>query len=229
MDDEPLIVEDVLLLMLDDRWGVPAGAGTLHYTLGGAVMVELALRGLIDSDGTRTWMNNPTVRARDVDPPSDPLLRSVLETVARRPRRIQTLLLEIGTTLRKPVLERLAERGLVRRERRKFLGLIPTTTWPAGDTRHETALRDRIVAVLEDGDDADPRTAAVIAMISASNTLVSLHPRPTWSGPVIRRAKALEHGDWGAAAVGTAVTMAAAAVAASSAVAVATTVSTAAQ
>lgn len=63
MRSETLIVEDVMLMLLDDETGVEAGAGTLHYTLGSAVLVELALLGRIDIDEGRAGLNGPEVLA----------------------------------------------------------------------------------------------------------------------------------------------------------------------
>lgn len=225
MQDDMLIVEDVLLLMLDDKYGIPAAANTLHHTLGGAVLVELALRGRIEPDESRAGLNGPLVVATGEGPLPDPLLQSTYDAIAARPRQIHTLLITIGAELWEPVTGRLVQRGLIRRERKRFLGLIPTTRLPAADAEHETALREDIRAVLEDGAGADARSAAVIALISAGGVLPTLHPVPKWSSAVAKRAKELEQGDWGAAALHTAVNRIAAALSAASAAAVVTTVS----
>ncbi|MEV6039298.1 GPP34 family phosphoprotein [Nonomuraea sp. NPDC052116] len=166
-----LIVEDLMLLMLDDETGAIAGAGTLHYSLGGAVLVELALDGRIETDGGRPGLNGPKVIAAGDGPLSDPLLQSAYEKVAERPQRVQPLLLAIGGGR----------------------------------------------AVLVDGESPDARTAAVIALLSSSGTLPALRTPLAWSAKVRERAKELENGSWGAAAVNTAVTRTAAAIAASSA------------
>jgi hypothetical protein len=158
-------------------------------------------------------------------PLSDPLLRSAYDKVAERSQRVQPLLLGIGGGLRVPVMERLVERGLIRREKKRVLGLFPVTLAPANDTGYEAELRRTVCAVLADGESPDTRTAAVIALLSASGTLPSLHPAPKWSGTVYRRGKELEEGSWGAAAVSTAVTRTAAAIAAASAAVVVTTIS----
>ncbi|MEV0379490.1 GPP34 family phosphoprotein [Nonomuraea sp. NPDC050643] len=219
MTPEPpatLIIEDLMLLMLDDATGAVAGAGTLHYTLGGALLVELALRGRIETDGGRAGLNGPKVLAIGDGPLPDPLLQSAYDKVAERPQGVQTLLLAIGGGLWKPVIDRLVERGLIRRESRRVLGVFRTTRLPAEDTGHEAELRQKVRAVLEDGESPDARTAAVIALLSSSGTLPTLHPVPKWSTKVYLRAKELENGNWGAAAVNTAVTRTAAAITASS-------------
>ncbi|MEV0699576.1 GPP34 family phosphoprotein [Saccharopolyspora sp. NPDC050389] len=218
-----LLVEDLMMLLLDDETGIPAAAGTLHYTLGGAVLAELALRGSVETDGSE-GMNGPKILPVGDGPPSDPLLRSAYEKVSERPRRVQTLLLEIGGGLRKPVIDRLLERGLIRLEKKRVLGVFPTTRLPAEDTGHEAELRRKIRAVLEDGESPDTRTGALIALLSSSGALPALRPPIKWSGKVYKRAKEFEKGNWGAEAVSTAVTRTTAAVAAATAVVTVTVV-----
>ncbi|MFC7585061.1 GPP34 family phosphoprotein [Nonomuraea antimicrobica] len=145
------------------------------------------------------------------------MLQAAYDKIARRPQGVQTVLLTIGAGLWKPVTERLVERGLVRSERKRVLGVFRTTTWPAEDTRHEAELRHAIHAALEGGESPDARTAAVIALLSSSGTLPALRPALAWSAEVSARAKKFENGDWGAAAVSTAMTRHAAAITASSA------------
>lgn len=219
-----LLVEDLLLLLMDDETGTPASAGTLPYALGGAVLVELALLGRVDTTGTDGFTGAKVI-AVEGEPLDDPLLRQAYEKVAAKPRGVQTLLLQIGGSLWNDVVDRLIDRGLVRRETRKVLGLFGTTRLPTADGTREQEIRDRIRAVLVDGTEPDTRTAALIALLSASGALPALRPQLAWSGPVIKRAKELEQGNWGASAVNTAVARTAAAIAASSA-AVAVTVIT---
>ncbi|BCJ68338.1 GOLPH3/VPS74 family protein [Polymorphospora rubra] len=224
MQNEMLIVDDLMLLLIDDKSGTIAGEGTLYYTLCGAVLVELALRGLVETDETRTIFNGLEVRAVEGEPPSDPLLRSAYDRIAERPRGVQTLLIEIGTHLRGQVIDRLVERGLIRRERERMLGLFRTTRFRAENPQYEAEMLERVRAVLEDGADPDSRTAALAALLSASGTLPTFHPAIKWSGKVYKRAKELESGSWGADAVNTAVVRTAAAIAAASTVAVTTAV-----
>ncbi|WP_181770619.1 GOLPH3/VPS74 family protein [Amycolatopsis pittospori] len=226
MRSETLIVEDLLLLLLDDETGTPAGAGTLPYTLGGAVLAELALLGRVETQGKTSALNGPEIVAVGEGPLPDPLLQAAYDQVAEKTRRVQPLLLTIGGGLWKTVTDRLIERGLIRREKKRVLGLFPTTRLPAADTRREEALRQEIRAVLEEDKTPDARTAAVTALLSASGALPSLRPALAWSGKVHQRAKEIESGNWGASAVNTAVTRTAAGIAASTA-AVAVTVVTA--
>lgn len=202
MQNDTLIIEDVLLLLLDDTTGAPAGVSTLHHTLAGAVLAELALLGRIRRDGDRAWYQGTKIVAVGEGALLDPLLQATYDTIAARPQYLHTMLATIGFALREPVTGRLLQRGLLRRERKRFLGMFPTTSLPATDTGHESALREQMRAVLEDGAQPDARLAAVIAVISASGTLVLLHPFPRWSGTVATRAKDIEQGNWIAAVLG---------------------------
>ncbi|WTP62827.1 GPP34 family phosphoprotein [Streptomyces phaeochromogenes] len=223
MQNETLIVEDLVLLLMDDESGAIAGAGTLYYTLGGAVLVELGLDEHITVDENDKGMNGLKVHAVPGDALSDPVLQTAHDKVAERVRGVQTLLIEIGTGLHETVLDRLVERGMLRRESKKTLGVFRSTSTTAADTQHKKALMEKVRAVLVYGEEPDARTAAVIGLLSASGTLPSLHRSIPWSGKVYTRAKELEQASWGAEAVNTAVMRTVAAVSVGTAVAVTVT------
>lgn len=219
MRDDLLIVDDLMLLLMDDDGASVQGAGTLYYTLGGAVLTELALLGRIHTDDTGV-MNGPRVTPSGAGPLPDPLLQSAYDTVAEKTRRVQPLLVEIGADLWRVVLDRLVERGLLRREESRIFGVFRSTKWLAADEEHEAQLRIRIRRILEDGETPDPRTAAIIGLLSASGAMPTLRPPLPWTSTTVTRAKELELGHWGSEAVATAVTRTAAVVAASTAVAI---------
>lgn len=222
MDADLLIVEELMLLLLDDDSGVPAAAGTLHYTLAGAVLVDLALRGSVEVDAQNTGLTGHKVHTADGDPPADPLLQSAFDTIAVKSRGVQSLLAMIGPTLHTDVVDRLVERGLLRRERKKFLRVFNTTGLEVEDGRPEAELRQRVRAALVDDETPDARTAAVIALLSASGALPVVRPAiAPWSGDLYRRAKEFEQGDWGADAVSTAITRTTALIAAATTVSIA--------
>ncbi|APU22483.1 GOLPH3/VPS74 family protein [Actinoalloteichus sp. GBA129-24] len=216
MRSDMLIIEDLMLLMLDDKTGVPAGAGTLYYTLGGAVLLELALLDRIEADEGPA-LNGPKITTVGDGPLADPLLQSAYDKIAEKTQRVQPLLNAVGSGLYQPVIERLLERGHLRQERRRVLGLFPTTRLPAEDNGYEAELRRKVCAVLEDGESPDPHLGAVIALLSASGTLPTLDPAPKWSSRTYHRAKELEQGSWAAGAVNDAVARTVAAIAAGSA------------
>ncbi|MFE1482572.1 GPP34 family phosphoprotein [Streptomyces fimicarius] len=220
-ESDLLIVEDLTLLMMDDKSGAIAGEGTLYYTLGGAVLVELGLGGHIAADENDQGLNGVKVHAVSSRTPSDPLLRAAQAKVGERVRGVQTLLIEIGTGVvkRETVLDRLVERGMLRQETKKTLGLFRTTSTTVADTGYKKALVEKVRAVLIDGAEPDDRTAALTGMLSASGTLPTLHRSIPWSGKVYKRAKELEQSSWGAEAVNAAVMRTVAAISAGTVVA----------
>ena len=169
-----LVVEDVMVLVLHEEVGPPATAAALLHTLGGAVLVDLALHGRIGTAG-------PAIVALGHGPLSESLLRSAHDIVARRPRPARSLVPELGAELWGPVMSRLVERGRVRPERRRPLGLHPVTTRAVADGRHETDLRAYLRSIVESGRRPDARTAAVLALLSASGAFPNLRR----SAPVV--------------------------------------------
>ncbi|PTU55562.1 GPP34 family phosphoprotein [Sphaerisporangium cinnabarinum] len=216
--DDLLVVDDLFLLLLDDDGASIQAAGTLYYTLGGAVLTELALLGRVEVDDTGV-LNGPRVTPAGDEPLPDPLLQAAFDTVAAKTQRVQPLLVALGADLWREVMERLVARGLVRQEERTVLGLFRTTRWPAADAEHEARLRARVRRVLEDGEAPDARTAAIVGLLSASGALPSLRPPLPWNAVTAARAQELQRGQWGPEAVATAVARTAAAITASTAAA----------
>lgn len=213
--DGPLLAEDLMLLLFDPRSGTIAGEGTLFYALGGAVLADLALHGLVEVDD-RPSLLGPKARAVGDVPPADALLRDAWLQVHDRSKSVQGLLAGIGPLLREPVLERLVRAGHVGRERGKVLGLIATTRLVDEGSSRRAELLAAVRPVLVDGAEPTQRAAVLAALLSASGNLPTLHRDIPWSGEVYTRGKELERGDWGAAAVGQAVTRTAVALATSS-------------
>lgn len=213
--DDLLIVDDLMLLLMDDDGASVQGAATLYYTLGGALLTELALLGRVEVDDTGI-LNGPRVTPVGEGPLGDPLLQSAYETVAEKTQRVQPLLLALGADLWRVVIDRLVDRGLLRREESRRFGVFRSTRWPAADEQHEAQLRARIRRVLEDREEPDPRTAAIIGLLYASGAMPTLRPALPWTSQTVKRAQALEQGDWGAQAVSAAVIRTTAGIAASS-------------
>ncbi|MBT0768789.1 GPP34 family phosphoprotein [Kineosporia sp. J2-2] len=221
MTGQMLLVEDLMLLILDDRKGTAAGYNAVQYMLGGGLLVELAMLERVTQEGEKTLLSRPYIVATGEGPLPDPLLQQAWDTIAEKPRGAQSMLARIGKGLHKTVAARLVDRGLVREEKRQWLGVFPQTTHPAADPAREAAVRREIRAVLADGAQPDPRTAALIALLSAGGVLKAslrdMDPPLRWSGDIRRRGKEIQDGDWGAQAVSDAVKAAAAAIAASTA------------
>ncbi|WP_084678214.1 GOLPH3/VPS74 family protein [Actinopolymorpha alba] len=206
---KPTLAEDLLLLLFQPNSGLQsgtgsiAGEGTLFYVLAGAVLADLGL-----GDHVRTGtgrMGTTTVEAVADNPPSDHLLRASWEYVADKPRGVQTVLAATGPTLREPLLDRLIERGDLRRSTRKALGLFHTSVLAEGDSGRRDGLLADVRAVLVDGAEPTPRVVALAALLNGSGTLPQFDRDIPWTSLVIARAEELKNGNWGAGAAAEAV------------------------
>jgi hypothetical protein len=192
---EATLPEIVMLLLFNPRNGTISGEGLpLMYTLGGAMLTELAVRGHIELDIERRSAHAVG------DAPADPLLRGAWKRVPTAAKRIRSLVVDIGPRSRESTLNALVTRGEIRQVPRRILGLIPTHALEGGDTDTRERLLGPVRAALMDGVEPDSRTAALIALLSASGSLAAMHADIPWSGEIYTRGKKFEHGEWGAQA-----------------------------
>lgn len=198
-----LVAEDLLLLLLDDEKGTLAAASHARPVLGGALLVELALEGLVEvEERTSVWRSAKVRSVAGAAPPGDPLLAAALGIVAERPRAAQDLVGRLGKGAREQLLQRLVERGVLERRDGRILGLFPHTTWPAADVEHERQVRQRLQDVLVTGVDPDARTAALAGLLAAVDQAHRQVDRGSLSArQVKKRAKAVAEGAWAAEAV----------------------------
>jgi len=197
----PSMVDDVLLLLFQPSSGVIAGEATLFYVLGGAVLTDLALQGRVDIRRTRRFVDEVVASG---EAPDDELLRRGWDVVAGSPSGAQAVIAEIGPALRSPALDRLIDRGHLRRRRTRLLGLIPSERLELASGRRDVLLRG-LRATLVDRVEVDDRTAALAALVASSGALTWFDPVIPWSSAVIERAEQLQRGDLGASAAAEAV------------------------
>src|SRR5689334_3016865 len=145
-----LIAEDLLLLLLDDEKGTVSTWGKTDAVLGGAVLAELAVDGLVTVDEHRSIWRADNVRAEPAPADLDAVLAEALATIDTKDRRASDLVTRIGKGLESRLAAGLAERGILERRDGKVLGLFPRTTWPAADTAHEQEVRRTVTACLVD-------------------------------------------------------------------------------
>jgi hypothetical protein len=138
--------EELLLLALDPVRGKPGCRGRfLEYAMAGAVLVELELQGRVVEERGRVAVVQPI-------PPEDRRLAAALAALpppgksrftgaasARRWVRQQ------GRTVEGLYLDDLVARGVLRRERRRALGIFPYLRHPAGDDGTAALVRTRFV------------------------------------------------------------------------------------
>jgi hypothetical protein len=206
-----LIAEDLLLLLLDDESGKPQ-TQQLQIALGGAVLVELAIGGMVEVVKAESMWRSAKVHPVEGARPDHPLLLAAWETVREKERSAQGLVERLGKGLDETLCSRLAERGVLERHEDKVLGLFPRTRWPARDTSQEEAVRRALTVVLVDGQDPDPRTGALVALLYAVDRAHKTVPHQgVGDREIKKRAKEVAEGQWAATAVKEAIAAATAA------------------
>ncbi len=202
-----LIAEDLLLLLYGDESGKPVLASTeLDYALAGAVLLELAMLGRLDVASTGETVKSGRLVIRDPSPTGSAILDERLAMLAgKQGRRPKDVIARLAKNLRGQVLDQLAGRGILRRDRGKVLGLFPVTRWPADDARHEQEVRIALDSALRIGTQPDERTAALISLLHAVDAVPKVITDAPDKRALRRRAKQIAESEWAAAAVRSAV------------------------
>ena len=208
-----LIAEDLLLLLLDDQSGKP-NTGHLDLALGGAVLVDLALEGLVEVASHGSLLGSAKLRRAPGAMAGDRILAGALAAVAEN-KPAQKLVVKVGKGLLDPLAERQRRRGVLDRREEKVLGLVTRTRWPSRDPSRKEAIRRGLVVILVQGGRADARSAALIGLLLAVHRLHRTVSHPDASArSVKKRAKEVAEESWASPTIKDAVAVATAATAA---------------
>lgn len=158
-----LLAEDLLLLCWDDEKGGlhRRCSTTVGPGIGGALVIDAVLAGALVIVDDRV-----VVTGTD---PGDVMLTEVVAAAdRRRPPGVTRLVQEVGTPSRyKAVRDRLVEQGVLRADRRRVVGLVPSTRFPPADPAITEAVRERVRALLTDRAapaDAEPREVVLAGL-----------------------------------------------------------------
>jgi hypothetical protein len=207
-----LIAEDVLLMLLD-RSGAFVFNDNRKPALAGALLAELAMSGAAEIETEKGLWKRTRVVVEDPDTVTDPLLVEALQEIEAKKRSAQDLVNRLGKNLPDRLCLRLVERGLLRREESKVIGLFPRTRWPLTGSEHEQELRAGVRRALVEGEDPDVRTATVIAVLVAADVVHKVVDRgPMSKRDLKKRAEVIAEGGWATEAVRKAIQAAQAAV-----------------
>ncbi|MCK9875245.1 GPP34 family phosphoprotein, partial [Frankia sp. Ag45/Mut15] len=168
-----LLAEELLLLALDPERGtaVNSSRSPLNVALGGALVAELGLDGLVVEDGRRLAPAGPA--------PSHPLLadaHSLLGTLRGRRAADQLRRMDKGLGgAWSRVVDGLVEEGVLGRRRDRVL-LVPVTRHPVLYPRARDEVVERMRAAAASDGPLDPRTATVLALSGPSRLLEVVAP-----------------------------------------------------
>ena len=201
-----LLAEDFLLLVTDDASGrLSAPAEQVDAGLGGANLVELTLRNKVDLSGEQDPGRPGRIIVRDPSPAGDAVLDAALEIlVARQGRRPSVVIGPLSKNLRGTLYQRLADRGVVRAERGRILGVFPIRRWPAQDASDEAEVRRLMTQALVEQVVPDTRTAALIALahaVGCVDKIVDRREHGLSRRQLRARAAEIAKGNWASEAV----------------------------
>ena len=163
--------EQILLLALDDTTGTAKQQPQAEYMISAAALLELALAG-------RVRLGEGQVVVQDATPLGSAALDAPLARVAGQDKHedaqkwIFVLRKEAYTAARQGLLDK----GLIREEQRRVLGLFRTSRFPEADGSVEAALRRTLEEVVLEGREPDERTAALVVLLHHGGLHASAFP-----------------------------------------------------
>ncbi|MBS7788440.1 GPP34 family phosphoprotein [Roseococcus sp. SDR] len=166
--------EEIVLLTFDDETGRSIGRQGIaaSIALAGAVMMELALAGRVDTDRHR-------LEVLDDSPTGDPVLDAGLPLLRGAPdsRGALMLLAREETGLRPLVLSALMARGLLKQVEGRVLLVFPERRYLKPEDRPEPReVRARLLRSIETDDIPEPREALLLGLARATALLPLLVP-----------------------------------------------------
>ncbi len=170
------LAEEVFLLALDDRPGlIKAGlAPVLDCAVAGALLMELALYGRIDTDMTVLKVVDPT-------PTGEPLVDAALGEIQSRPTPEPTsfwlkALANPARQLQERALAGLLTKGILRQEDRRLLWVFEVRRYPVVDDREVKEVRTRLRELILGEDLPEPRDVVLLNLGLACRLLDDLLP-----------------------------------------------------
>ncbi len=166
--------EEIVLLSLDDKSGkfVDLPPLAMDQALAGAALLELAFQNRIDTDLTHLTLVNAKPTGEGM---LDPLLERIVEAKDKKDAKYWVGVFSAeGEKLREKTLDRLVQRGIIKREEKRFLWVIPGRRYPMVNNQEEQEVRKRIQSVIAEGEVPGPRDVVLISLSSACQLLRSV-------------------------------------------------------
>jgi len=166
------LYEEILLLALDDRKGTTGIGGSQRTAMAGAILAELLLAGAVTVGEDKKKLVDPVAGAT-LD---DPILADCLALVreAKRRRRARDWVMKFANLgrLQDRAARGLVQKGVLREDKDKVLGIFPRVIFPEKDPGPEQDLRKRLHhAVFTSSPNVDERTVVVAVLAHATGLL----------------------------------------------------------
>jgi Golgi phosphoprotein 3 len=170
-----ILAEELFILALDPEKGnIPSSiAAQLQYGVSGALLADLALMGKIGLD------NKKKLELIDFSLCGDELLdRTLMKIVNSERLRKMTHWVKFFSSnsenTYKELGERLVEKGILQKESRKYLWVIPSEAFPEKDASAKYLIKNNLRAVVLTGKKPDAYVLALLSLVRACNMLDSV-------------------------------------------------------
>jgi hypothetical protein len=166
--------EEIVLLSLDDEGHSISGIEgfTFDLALGGAVLMDLAMRDRIDTDLKSLVMISKEPTGELV---LDWALEKVVGHVGTEDARywVETLAAE-GPSIHATCLETLVKRGILRKENERVYWFFNRRRYPVIGEEEQREVKLRLVDILLGNDIPDPRDVVLVALADATGLLEAI-------------------------------------------------------
>jgi hypothetical protein len=141
----------------------------LDQALAGAALLELAFQNRIDTDLTHLTLVSDKATG---DRMLDPILKEIVAAKDKKDAKYWVGVISAdGEKIRDAALAKLVEKGVLKKEEKKFLWVIPGRRYPMIQEQEEQEVRARIRQVVVDGTVPSPRDVVIISLASACQLL----------------------------------------------------------
>ena len=171
------LAEEIVLLSLDDETGRPVGRGGMapDLALAGALLMDLALAGRLDTDRDRVMVVNAAPTGDAV--PDAALAALATAGAPADARGLIHLLSREAAPWRNALLDRLVALGVLRRVEGCVLWVLPDLRFPKAPGRAEAGdARARLRALLLREELPEPRDALLLGLARAAGLLPLILP-----------------------------------------------------
>lgn len=169
------LYEHFMLLALDNKKGkYLIDSLSLNYSLAGAILFEMVLLEKLDIKDKRISVKNPVPTGNFV---IDETLRLIRKKGNRKKiKRYVNILGSRANRFKKSIIKDLLKHGIIKKVRKKFLGLIPYTRYPEINSKPEKNLRDQLHKIIFGEAKPDERYVMLLSLIDSCKLLRLLYP-----------------------------------------------------
>jgi hypothetical protein len=186
---ELTLVESFLLLALDNKGKFLIDSVSLNHGVAGAVLMKLTILKKIKVERRR-------VHVIDASDTGIEFLDQFLHYInaSQKPKRVRRWVHKLAARLKKrkyTIIANLIERGILKKEKNKFLGIIPYTVYPTVDSSPEDEVRSHLLDIIRSKKEVDPKSLMLLSLLEATKLSKALFSRRKEHKYARKRIKAL--------------------------------------